>query len=68
MLTQPKLGRPARPWLSIIMDDYRAVAGYFFTYKAPAVLDTPLALRQARIHQSAQKKQAVIFMIHISLS
>jgi hypothetical protein len=50
------------------MDDYRAVAGYFFTYKAPAVLDTPLALRQARIHQSAQKKQAVIFMIHISLS
>lgn len=41
-------GQPARPWLSIILDDFsRAVAGYFLTFQAPSALQTALALRQA---------------------
>jgi len=41
-------GQPARPWLSIILDDFsRAVAGYYLTFQAPSALQTALALRQA---------------------
>jgi len=39
---------PAKPWLTVVMDDYsRAVAGYFLTFDAPSALNTSLALRQA---------------------
>ncbi len=39
---------PARPWLSIIIDDYsRAVMGYFLSWDAPSAIQTALALRQA---------------------
>ncbi|MGX6446469.1 Mu transposase C-terminal domain-containing protein [Patulibacter sp. S7RM1-6] len=42
------LGRPARPWLTLILDDYsRAVAGYSVFLEAPSALQTALALRQA---------------------
>jgi putative transposase len=41
-------GQPARPWLTVIEDDYsRCIAGYFLTFQAPAALNTALALRQA---------------------
>jgi putative transposase len=41
-------GKPERPWLTIILDDYsRAVAGYFLTFQAPSALQTSLALHQA---------------------
>ena len=41
-------GVPARPWLSVIVDDYsRAIAGYFLSFNAPAALQTALALHQA---------------------
>jgi putative transposase len=41
-------GKPARPWLSVILDDYsRAVAGYMVFLGAPSALHTSLALRQA---------------------
>jgi len=41
-------GKPARPWLTIIMDDYsRAIAGYFLSFQTPCTLHTALALRQA---------------------
>ena len=41
-------GKPARPWLTIVMDDYsRAVAGYFLSFRAPSIINTALALRQA---------------------
>jgi putative transposase len=41
-------GEAAKPWLSIVIDDYsRAVAGYFLTFKEPSALNTSLALRQA---------------------
>lgn len=41
-------GKPARPWVTVIIDDYsRAVIGYFLTFKAPSILNTSLALRQA---------------------
>lgn len=41
-------GQPARPWLSIILDDFsRAVAGYYLSFQAPSALQTALALRQA---------------------
>jgi putative transposase len=41
-------GRPARPWLTLVLDDYsRAVAGYAVFLEAPSALQTALALRQA---------------------
>ena len=40
--------RPARPWLTVIIDDYsRALAGYALNFAAPTSLQTALALRQA---------------------
>lgn len=41
-------GRPARPWLSVIEDDYsRAIAGYTLSFQAPSAMHTALALHQA---------------------
>jgi len=41
-------GPPARPWLTVIEDDYsRAVCGYAVSLEAPSALHTALALRQA---------------------
>jgi putative transposase len=41
-------GRPARPWLTIILDDYsRVVAGYALSLHDPSSIQTALALRQA---------------------
>jgi putative transposase len=41
-------GKPAKPWLTVILDDYsRAVAGYFLSFEAPSAAQTALALRQA---------------------
>jgi putative transposase len=41
-------GRPGRPWLTAIEDDYsRAIAGYAVNLGAPSALQTALALRQA---------------------
>jgi putative transposase len=47
-------GRPARPWLTVILDDHsRAVAGYTVSLDAPTALQTALALRQAIWRKSA---------------
>jgi len=41
-------GEPARPWLTVILDDHsRAVAGYTVFLGAPSALNLSLALRQA---------------------
>ena len=41
-------GSAAKPWLSVVIDDYsRAVAGYFLSFEEPSALHTSLALRQA---------------------
>ena len=41
-------GTPARPWLTVIEDDYsRAIAGYAVNLGAPSALQTALVLRQA---------------------
>lgn len=41
-------GEPAKPWLTVVIDDYsRAVAGYFLSFEDPCTLHTSLALRQA---------------------
>ncbi len=41
-------GRPARPWLTAVIDDYsRAVAGFRVEFEAPNTLGTALMLRQA---------------------
>ena len=41
-------GPPARPWLSVIMDDYsRAVAGFRLSFQEPSAIQTALVLRQA---------------------
>ncbi|MGV0111893.1 Mu transposase C-terminal domain-containing protein [Arthrobacter sp. CP30] len=41
-------GRPTRPWLTIVLDDYsRAIAGYMVILGAPTAMNTALALRQA---------------------
>ncbi len=41
-------GKPERPWLTVILDDYsRAVCGYTVFTGAPSAMNTALALRQA---------------------
>jgi putative transposase len=41
-------GQPARPWLTVIEDDYsRSIAGYYLTFAVPNALNTALAFRQA---------------------
>jgi putative transposase len=41
-------GHPARPWLTVILDDYsRAVASYRVSLQAPSALQTALTLRDA---------------------
>src|SRR5205823_14834988 len=40
--------QPARPWLTVILDDYsRAVAGFRVGFEAPSAFRTALTLRQA---------------------
>jgi len=39
--------RPAKPWLTVVLDDSRAVAGYRLGFAAPSALQTVLALRDA---------------------
>jgi len=41
-------GKPDRPWLTTVMDDYaRAICGYTVFTGAPSAINTALALRQA---------------------
>ena len=41
-------GTAAKPWLTVIIDDYsRAIAGYFLYFDAPSAIQTALALHQA---------------------
>ena len=41
-------GKPERPWLTTVIDDYsRAICGYMVFTGAPSALNTALALRQA---------------------
>ena len=41
-------GQPARPWLTVILDDYsRAVAAYRISLQAPSAFQTALTLREA---------------------
>lgn len=48
VLILDEAGRPARPWLTTVVDDHsRAVAGYTVFLGAPLTLSTSLALRQA---------------------
>lgn len=45
-------GEAARPWLTVIMDDYsRAIAGYYVGFEVPTVLTTALTLHQAIWHK-----------------
>jgi putative transposase len=57
LLTDDK-GRPRKPWLTVILDDYsRAVAGYMVAFEAPRALHTALALRQAIWRKSEPRWQ-----------
>ena len=48
LLVLDEHARPARPWLTIVLDDYsRAVAGFALSLHAPSSIQTALALRQA---------------------
>jgi putative transposase len=48
LLILDEAGKPARPWLTTVVDDYsRAVAGTMVFLGAPSTLNTSLALRQA---------------------
>ena len=43
-----EVGKPVRPWLTVIEDDYsRAIAAFRLTFQEPTALTTALALRQA---------------------
>ena len=46
-------GKPARPWLTTIIDDHsRAICGYTVFLGAPSAMNTALALRQAIWHKA----------------
>jgi len=48
LMVLEETGRPARPWLTVILDDRsRAIAGYTVFAGDPSALQTALALRQA---------------------
>jgi putative transposase len=48
ILVKDDEGKPRKPWLTIILDDYsRAIARYFLFFSAPSAIQTALALRQA---------------------
>jgi putative transposase len=48
LLILDKNGKPARPWLTVVIDDHsRAIAGYTVFVGVPTTLQTALALRQA---------------------
>lgn len=48
LLILDQTGKPARPWLTAVMDDHsRAFAGITVFFGAPSILNTSLALRQA---------------------
>jgi putative transposase len=48
LLVLDQAGKPARPWLTTVLDDYsRVVAGFMVFFGAPSILNTSLALRQA---------------------
>lgn len=48
ILTRSANGKPERPWLTVILDDYsRAICGYTLFTGAPSAMNTALALRQA---------------------
>ena len=48
LMVLDETGRPARPWLTVILDDRsRAIAGYTVFAGDPSALRTALALRQA---------------------
>jgi putative transposase len=41
-------GQPAKPWLTVILDDYsRAVAGFGLSFRSPSALQTALVLHRA---------------------
>lgn len=43
-----ELGKPTKPWLTIILDDYsRAISGYYLGLTSPTALQTALTLHQA---------------------
>jgi hypothetical protein len=47
LLVRPD-GEIAKPWLTVVLDDYsRAVGGYFLSFEDPSALHTSPALRQA---------------------
>jgi putative transposase len=53
ILVLDQAGRPARPWLTVILDDHsRAIAGYTVNLGAPSAVQTALALRQAILRKS----------------
>lgn len=48
ILIRGATGKPERPWLTVILDDYsRAICGYTVFTGAPSAMNTALALRQA---------------------
>ncbi|SRR5258708_3330421 len=47
ILLLDEAGKPAKPWLTVIEDDYsRAIASFRLTFQEPTALTTALALRQ----------------------
>ncbi|GHO88189.1 Mu transposase C-terminal domain-containing protein [Dictyobacter formicarum] len=53
ILVRNEQGKPARPWLTIILDDYsRGVPGYYLGFASPTALQTALTLHQAIWHKA----------------
>lgn len=52
VLLLDEAGTPAKPWLTVIEDDYsRLIVGYRLSFQKPTTLTTALTLRQAICHK-----------------
>jgi putative transposase len=53
ILLYDEQGKPAKPWLTILLDDYsRGVPGYYLGFANPTALQTALTLHQAIWHKA----------------
>ncbi len=53
ILVQGEQGKPVKPWLTIILDDYsRGIPGYYLGFASPTALQTALTLHQAIWHKA----------------
>jgi transposase InsO family protein len=53
-------GKPSKPWLTVILDDYsRAVTGYFLSFETPSAVEILLQFTAATSHEHPHLRAAI---------